>query len=295
MASVLLDINSDYFLLPVVAAILLCGAISAGITYLILARSNALKEKILRLHVERKVKEIERKNEELEKNDLIKTRLISIISHDIITPLRFMHLTGAKLMQSSKDLSKEDYDEILTEITNTASELEALSTNMLNWIKYHNKNLKLIKEPVHLSELVNNVFAVLHATAKQKNIKLVNNVEEGLLTNLYNEPLKVIIYNIVVNGINFTQSGEISIAARQKKQGLQIIIQDHGAGMTQQQIDTLLSNEFVIATANASGRKGNGLGYQIVKDLLRLTGGRIAIDSVLNEGTKVKLLFADNT
>ncbi len=293
MVSVLIDINSDYFLLPVVAAILLSAAICSGITYLILARSNAIKEKILRIHVERKVNEIERKNEELEKNNLIKTRLISIISHDIITPLRFMHMTGSKLIQSSDSIERKDCNEILTEIVDTSSELEALSTNMLNWIKYQNKNIRLIKEPVNVHNLVNSVFSVLNATARYKNVKLINNVKEDLLANLYNEPLKVILYNIVVNGINFTQSGEISISAKQKKTGLQIVVQDHGAGMSQQQIDNLLSNEFVIATANTSGRKGNGLGYQIVKDLLQLTGGKIAINSVLNEGTKVKLLFVD--
>src|SRR5262249_20934946 len=53
-----------------------------------------------------KTRELQIKNEELEKTDLIKTRLISIISHDLVTPLRFLHLTGKNLIEKKEGLTE---------------------------------------------------------------------------------------------------------------------------------------------------------------------------------------------
>jgi light-regulated signal transduction histidine kinase (bacteriophytochrome) len=65
------------------------------------AKRFIIRQAVLKGLVERKTKEIRKKNEELEKNDLIKTRLISIISHDIITPLRFLHIAGKNLVEKT--------------------------------------------------------------------------------------------------------------------------------------------------------------------------------------------------
>lgn len=144
------------------------------------AKRFIIRQNVLRALVERKTKEIRRKNEELEKNDLIKTRLISIISHDIITPLKFLHLAGRNLVESHEQMTDELKMETLEEIVHTARELEMLSTNILNWIKYQNENRQLGREEVRLNEMVRNIFSILNGMAKQKNIFLSNEVPEDL-------------------------------------------------------------------------------------------------------------------
>src|SRR5258708_29121014 len=88
-------------------------------------RQGRLKEQIAA-----KTKELQGKKEELEKTDHIKTRLISIISHDLVTPLRFLHLAGKSLLEKKSQLSEELQLETVAEIMNTAKELELLSTNI---------------------------------------------------------------------------------------------------------------------------------------------------------------------
>lgn len=255
------------------------------------AKRFIIRQNVLRALVERKTKEIRRKNEELEKNDLIKTRLISIISHDIITPLKFLHLAGRNLVESHEQMTDELKMETLEEIVHTARELEMLSTNILNWIKYQNENRQLGKEEVRLNEMVRNIFSILNGMAKQKNIFLTNEVPDDFTIRQYAEPLRIIIYNLVVNALNFMEKGHITIVAKQLRNGMLIEVKDQGFGMTKEQINNILADQFIVSSANVDGKKGNGLGYLIIKDLLRVVEGNFSIKSAKNIGTTIKLFF----
>ncbi|MBN8670239.1 MAG: HAMP domain-containing histidine kinase [Chitinophagales bacterium] len=255
------------------------------------AKRFIIRQNVLRALVERKTKEIRRKNEELEKNDLIKTRLISIISHDIITPLKFLHLAGRNLVESHEQMTDELKMETLEEIVHTARELEMLSTNILNWIKYQNENRQLGREEVRLNEMVRNIFSILNGMAKQKNIFLSNEVPEDFAIRQYAEPLRIILYNLVVNALNFMEKGHITIVAKQLRNGMLIEVKDQGFGMTKEQINNILADQFIVSSANVDGKKGNGLGYLIIKDLLRVVEGNFSIKSAKNIGTTIKLFF----
>ncbi len=255
------------------------------------AKRFIIRQNVLRALVERKTKEIRRKNEELEKNDLIKTRLISIISHDIITPLKFLHLAGRNMVESHSQMSEELKMETMEEIVHTARELEMLSTNILNWIKYQNENRQLGKEDVRLNEMVRNIFSILNGMAKQKNIFLSNEVPEDFAIRQYAEPLRIILYNLVVNALNFMEKGHITIVAKQLRNGMVIEVKDQGFGMTKEQINNILADQFIVSSANVDGKKGNGLGYLIIKDLLKVVEGNFTIKSAKNIGTTIKLFF----
>ncbi|MBL7682490.1 MAG: HAMP domain-containing histidine kinase [Flavipsychrobacter sp.] len=255
------------------------------------AKRFIIRQNVLRALVERKTKEIRRKNEELEKNDLIKTRLISIISHDIITPLKFLHLAGRNLVESNEQMSEELKMETLEEIVNTSRELEMLSTNILNWIKYQNENRQLLSEDVMLHDMVRQIFSILNGMAKQKNIYLTNEVPADFSIHQFAEPLRIILYNLVVNALNFMEKGHITIAAKQLRNGLLIEVKDQGFGMTKEQINNILADQFIVSSANVDGKKGNGLGYLIIKDLLKVVEGHFTIKSARNIGTSIKLFF----
>lgn len=255
------------------------------------AKRFIIRQNVLRALVERKTKEIRRKNEELEKNDLIKTRLISIISHDIITPLKFLHLAGRNMVESHEQMSDELKMETLEEIVHTSRELEMLSTNILNWIKYQNENRQLGREDVLLHEMVRNIFSILNGMAKQKNIFLTNEVPEDFTIRQFAEPLRIILYNLVVNALNFMERGHITIVAKQLRNGMVIEVKDQGFGMTKDQINNILADQFIVSSANVDGKKGNGLGYLIIKDLLKVVEGNFSIKSTKNIGTTIKLFF----
>ena len=268
----------------------LCGLV-AGIIGIVRLRTRQFQVRQYRLQrqIMEKTKELKGKNEELEKTDHIKTRLISIISHDLVTPLKFLHLAGKNLIEKKEELTEELQRETITEIMNTSKELELLSTNILNWIKYKNEDRRLAKESFNLHQLVTQLFGIFNSMAKQKQIRLINAVDDNLTLYQFIEPVKIVVYNLVLNGINFTSEGHILVSSAPAPEGIALTIEDTGVGMTQEQINNIMADHFIISSANVDRRKGNGLGYLIIKDLLKIIRGNLSIRSEKGKGTQVTI------
>ncbi len=254
-------------------------------------RASLRRQRRLRNLLDKKTEEILKQNEKLEKNDRIKTRLISIISHDIITPLKFLHLTSKYLSERKSSLSENLQNETLEEVVNTSRELELLSTNILNWIKYQNEERRIVKEQINLHELVEQVFTMLKSLAHKNNTELINNVPTNLVVTQFVDPIRIIVYNLVVNAINFTLKGSITISCELIIDDIQLTVKDTGMGMSKSQVNNIKSDLMIISAANVNKRSGNGLGYLIIKDLLKMISGEFEIESKHNVGTTVFIIF----
>ncbi len=271
----------------VLASLVVLGMLSFYFRYR--TRQYEIRQRKLELQVAEKTKDLKEQNEILEKNNSIKTRLISIISHDIVTPLKFLTVAGKNLIEKRKMMPEELQQETLQEMTNTSQELQLLSTNILNWIKYQNENRRLAKETFNLQEMVNQILGILQSLARQKNITIDNQVEKELEIYQYYEPLKILIYNLLTNAINFTEKGTITITAIRQNEQVTIAVKDEGIGISPEQIQRLMAEDVVITSANVDNRKGHGLGYLIIKDLLKTMGARLHIESKKGQGTTVSI------
>jgi signal transduction histidine kinase len=248
------------------------------------------QEKLEKLVAE-KTSELQHKTEILEKNDSIKTRLISIISHDIVTPLKFLSVAGKNLVEKRKMMSEELQNETIGEMTNTSQELQLLTTNILNWIKFQNENRRLAKENFHVHELVNQVFGVLNSMAHQKGLRLSNQVNESLEIFQFAEPTRILIYNLVSNAINFSETGNIVVSSAQKPGNLIISVKDEGVGMDKEQVNNIMAEQIIIKARKTDTRQGNGLGYLIIKDLVKMIGAELKIESEKGSGTLVSVII----
>jgi signal transduction histidine kinase len=252
-------------------------------------RQYQVSQRKLERQVADKTKELKDQNEVLEKNNTIKSRLISIISHDIITPLKFLTVAGNNLIEKRKMMNEDLQLETIREMTTTSRELQLLSTNILNWIKYQNENRLMARETFSVYEMVEQVLGLLQSLAKQKAILLENKVPEDLTVFQYYEPLKIIVYNLLTNAIQFTEKGRITIDASTNEHHLTISVTDEGVGMTPAQIQRILAEQVVITSANVDNKKGHGLGYLIIKDLVKTMHATLEIESPGEGGTRVTI------
>jgi signal transduction histidine kinase len=250
-------------------------------------RRFQIRQHRLERQIAEKTRELQAKNEELEKTDTIKTRLISIISHDLITPLRFLHLAGKNLIEKKNALTEELRQEAITEMANTSKELELLSTNILNWIKYRNEDRRLTRESFNLHELVDQLFSLFQVMAKPKQIRLINAVGPDLVLFQLIEPVRIVLYNLILNGINFTSEGYIRVSSTSSGDTVALHIEDSGVGMTPDQITNIMADHFIQSSANVDNRKGNGLGYLIIKDLMKILHGTLLIQSEKDKGSRI--------
>jgi signal transduction histidine kinase len=257
-------------------------------------RQYQVSQRKLERQVADKTRELKDQNEVLEKNNTIKSRLISIISHDIITPLKFLTVAGNNLIEKRKMMKEELQQETIREMTNTSRELQLLTTNILNWIKYQNENRLMARETFSVNEMVAQVLGLLQSLAKQKTLLLENKVPENLTVFTYYEPLKIIIYNLLTNAIQFTEKGRITIEANGDDHSLTLNVTDDGVGMTPEQIQRILAEQVVITSANVDNKKGHGLGYLIIKDLVKSMNATLEIESFADEGTRVTIKIMVN-
>lgn len=252
-------------------------------------RTRRLKQRQKKLEqlVVEKTKELQDQNAILEKNNSIKTRLISIISHDIVTPLKFLTAAGKNLIEKRKLMPEELQQETIGEMTNTSQELQLLSTNILNWIKYQNENRRMLKEKFNIHEMVNQVLGILQSLARQKNLIISNETDPSTEIVQYYEPLKILLYNLLTNSIRYTDKGSIRVNARYDGSSVILSVTDEGIGMSAEQVQKLLGEEVVISAANIDHRRGHGLGFLIIKDLVKTMGASLDIKSKKEAGTTV--------
>lgn len=242
--------------------------------------------------VSEKTRDLQEQNNVLEKNNNIKTRLISIISHDIITPLKFLGVAARGLKENKKNLSEQIQQETIGEITDTAQELQLLSTNILNWIKYQNENRRLLPETFRPHQTTAEVFSVLGSLAKQKNLILINRVDPNLSLIQFVEPMKILIFNLVSNSIRYSDQGAIFVDLLKQENGFyQLRVSDQGIGMSEGKIRNILMDDVQVREVSAEKRSGHGLGYLIIKDLVRWMNARLEIKSNTDAGTEVRVIF----
>jgi signal transduction histidine kinase len=273
---------------------LLAAVVLAGVVALYLhfrTRQFKIRQRKLEHQVAEKTRELQQQNEVLEKNNSIKTRLISIISHDIVTPLKFLTVAGKNLLEKKQLMSEALQTETINEITNTSQELQLLSTNILNWIKYQNENRRLTKEVFDLHEMVQQVLGILNSLAQQKNLRVVNEIPPHADVYQFYEPLKIMIYNLLTNAINFSERGEIRVQMKKENNQVIVSVRDEGVGMSPEKVQSLMADHVVISSANVDNKKGHGLGFLIIKDLLKTMGATLNIKSKLGEGSTISIIF----
>ena len=132
-------------------------------------------------------------------------------------------------------------------------------------------------------------MGVLNSLARQKNITLENRIPPTLTIYQYYEPLSILIYNLVSNAINFSDRGSIVIGSKILGDETKLFVKDEGVGMTAEQIQNIMGDQFIVSSANIDNRKGNGLGYLIIKDLLKIMGSSFSIQSDKGRGTVVSI------
>jgi len=270
----------------------LVGLATLGMLWLYLkfrTRQYVIRQRRLEQQVSEKTSELQQKNAVLEKNDAIKTRLISIISHDIVTPLKFLTVAGKNLLDKKQLMSEELQRETVKEMIGTSQELQLLSTNILNWIKYQNENRRMAKETFNVKEMVDQVLGILQSLARQKNLLIKNSVDPELEIYQFYEPLKILVYNLLTNAIHFTETGGVVVTASKVDGDIVVSVKDDGIGMTPDQVQSLLADQMIITSVNVDNKKGHGLGYLIIKDLVKTMGASLTIESKKDAGTTVSV------
>ncbi len=222
---------------------------------------------------------------------------LSNMSHEIRTPLNGLIGINHLIMANIDDeKQKPQIKEWLKKAHSTANYLLSLVNDILDMSKLQAGKVDIIKEPLSVEALVDEVAAMQADQIKNRGVEFV--VEKDI-TEPYIEGdvtrIKQILMNIVGNAAKFTPSGKyIKFSVAQEKMDERHVItlfrcEDAGIGMSKEYISEIFDTFSQERNRNTSGIKGTGLGMAISKLLALAMGGDINVESELNVGSTFTL------
>jgi signal transduction histidine kinase len=249
------------------------------------------RQKVLEKEVDAKTASLNNLNDYLLKRNQAKDHVIAIMNHDILTPLKYLHITAKNIADTTND---EKAKSSIKQIARTSKELEYLTSNMLNWVKFDNIEALPTKQTVDLCTIVNDLIEFVEPFKQNKSLKIINSIPEDLMIQNWPDSLRVLLYNIIINSINNSIKGEIRVSYTTTNNGYHISVNDTGVGMNASMIQHLLKGKSKDEVEQIPKyKKGNGVGFQIIRNIVHLMNAQLEIQSVENIGTTVSVIFMD--
>ncbi|WP_281231633.1 hybrid sensor histidine kinase/response regulator [Flavobacterium gelatinilyticum] len=230
--------------------------------------------------------------------NLLKSReqLISTVSHDLKTPLSTI-VGYSELLGNSDITTKQSY--FIKNIKNSSEYITQLVQDLLDFSRIEAGKITVEKVPFYLPEIIEDTAKNIQTVYKQKNIRLIINIDEKLQTRIVGDPfrLKQILSNIIGNAYKFTEEGHIKISsyATENENFFVITIEDTGIGIEKGN-QKIVFEEFAQANENIEKKYGGtGLGLAICKKIISFLGGNLSLESTYGKGStfeiKIPLVF----
>lgn len=233
---------------------------------------------------------LRKSNEELQKLNEMKDKFFSIVSHDLRSPFAGILTMTDILNHHIDEFSKDELVDMLRSLNKTAQQTYKFIEDLLEWSRSQMGRIQMNIEKEDLASIIAGTLLTLNQQAELKNITIENNVPLGTYAFFDNNMMATIVRNLISNAIKFThKGGKVSLNSEQTtiqgKPFVRLSVSDTGVGMNEDKISQLFSLEKVQSTPGTEKEKGTGLGIVICRDFIEKMGGKISVESKLNEGT----------
>ena len=220
--------------------------------------------------------------QKLQKNERLRTELLSNISHDLRTPITT--IAGFAGGMSDGIIGEADYKKYIGIIRSEAKRLGTLTDQILETAKIQSGNLELSITHFPLQRAVKDAIDANAIVAMDKRIQIQTSVAPELYVDADERKLQQVLYNLLNNAIKYSFSdGVVTISATRLPDGIEVSILDHGAGIAEQDLSHVFDRYYRADTAKQSGY---GLGLSIVKTYVEAHGGHVCVSSNAEDGTR---------
>ncbi len=230
-------------------------------------------------------------NDALEAADRLKSEFIANITYQLRTPLTAI-MGFAEILQNQYfgELNQRQQD-YCSNILDAGNRLVTLINDILELSSIEAGFLTLERSPVDVGVLVRGVAAVVADWARQEDLELEISCPDTLgLVEMDERRIRQALFNLLSNAIKFTPSGgRVTVSASRDATHLTLTVSDNGIGIAPAD-QSRIFKRFERANIR-TGQAGAGLGLSVVKSIVELHGGHIAIDSAPNRGSTIRCIL----
>lgn len=250
-----------------------------------IAQMQATNQELLR-----RTDEAERAREDAERLARDKAELVSVVSHEVRTPLAGVMGLAEILTMKEEGLDEEAMDMSKT-IFEASQHLLQVLNEMLDYSKLAAGKVALESVPFSLRKTVAQVMASMAPRAKQKGLSFEVNIDEAIPEIVMGDQLRLsqILLNLIHNAVKFTESGTVTVSCQLVRSDdssvlIKFLVADTGIGIGAEQKANLFQQFSQAEQSTTRKYGGSGLGLSISKSLVEMMGGQIQIDSKAGEG-----------
>jgi PAS domain S-box-containing protein len=214
----------------------------------------------------------------------MKDEFIGMVSHELKTPLTVV--TGAVNTAMSPGMSQEDIKGLLEDASWGTETMADIVDNLLELSRWQANRLKLYSESIDLKYLINRI--VIQSAGKSEKHTLVMVVPDSLPKVKADwTRIERVLSNLIDNAIKYSpEGGEIKISAQDKGSHIIVSVQDHGIGMTNDDIERLFQPFVRLETmVSDTAIRGIGLGLVVCRRLVEAHGGQIWVEAEIGKGS----------
>jgi PAS domain S-box-containing protein len=249
------------------------------------------------LILEEAIQELEKTKKELNKAlnkekelNTLKSRFVSMASHEFRTPLTTMMSSLSLVTKYGEQNDTENQLKHVGKIKNSIHNLTDILNDFLHVGKLEEMKIENMVEPLQLKQYFTEIIAEMQLTAKG-NQKITLDYAGNELAQLDKKLLKHILFNLISNGLKFTnpEDGLITISIHVQTSSVKITVKDNGIGILKEDQERLFERFF--RGYNATHIQGTGLGLNIVSKYVELMEGTIHFNSEENIGTTFTIII----
>ena len=218
----------------------------------------------------------------LENVNNVKDKLFSIVSHDLKDSLS--SINGFIDLLKDGSLTREEFYDLIPELSENANNASLLLFNLLNWSKSQMHSLEPKPTLFDIQEVFEDKVKLIEQRMENKGIKLINH---SIRDFAYADKsmFEIVIQNLLANALKFCKKGDtITISNHINNGTCTISIADTGVGISRKNQEKLFKDS-AFTTVGTNDEKGTGLGLSICKELVELNNGEIWVESTLNVGS----------
>lgn len=234
------------------------------------------------------------KNKLLTQVEELKTNFLSMMSHDLKTPIARIQGMTDVVLNDTNPLSERQTGALLT-LKNSSEELLEFVSSILNLGRIESKELQLHMQSKDPNQLLTEIINKYEYLTKSKNIGISAELEPMFSVKMDVDLMRQVFSNLLENAIKYSPEGSRVLVTTEEHDGRVIIqVADQGMGIPEDEIAHVFSKFFRSKNAKSSNIKGSGLGLYLAKYFVELHKGKIHVDSSVGQGSTftVELLSA---